>query len=401
MLSLYFNCRLTKARLTPDSADAGYFYPVVYPKDSVQNHDQYKILIQTLESYSSLSFIVAVLNIEIDVINADQKSELEFLVQNTISAQKKILQFTRPSTVESWKADAGRLSELVGENNPVLVVMNHDHPFVDYTPAPFVDAIDKVFDATGDNFGKAFYYSHAPEVMSWAINGRGLIKFSREGDLYRSVPVNDWIDSICVFTPATLESIWSKLRFTEEYIGRLDWVGATYRNLGLTTYVSPREYFKHFDGYSHISGMRLMTDISVAEKFEINPPPKELDAAVDFYYQRWIDAYLLVIRDNLKLTRSFNKSMGLKFRKILEEALRLMRASYLEEDARLGLLDKEMLEVVYGGLRNKVYFNANYLFIQIYADILLLRLSIIGVIKSKLYLLYQKYSTVLKNIFHL
>jgi hypothetical protein len=398
-LSLYFNCRLTQGRLTPDTADAGYFYPVVYPKQELHNHDQYKILIRTLESYSSLSFDVAVFNIEIDGISKAQEYELESLVKNKISAQKKILCFSRPSTVGAWRDDAINLSELVGENAPVLVVMNHDHPFIDYSPTPLMDVIDKVFGGGDVNLGKALYYSHAPEVVSWAINGRGSIMFSRDKGLYTSSIINDWIDSICILTPATLRRIWSKLRYSEEYIGRLDWVGATYSDLGITTYVSPREFFKHYDGYSHISGLRLMTDLAYLETLKVPLPPAALIPAVDFYYQRWIDTYLLAIRDYLKATGTTTASPGMKYRKILEHTLTLMHAAYLGEDARLGLIEKYMVGEIYNGLRNKVYFNANHLFIEIYTDILLIKPSLINSIKLKIYSVYKNLILKTRNKF--
>ena len=59
----------------------------------------------------------------------------------------------------------------------------------------------------------------------------------------KSEVIDHWIDTICVMTMETLSHVWSRIKFTGSYIGRLDWVGAEYSYLALTTYVFPREFF--------------------------------------------------------------------------------------------------------------------------------------------------------------
>ena len=375
MLSLYFNCRLTGQRLTVDSADSGYFYPVTYPQRvSTEIYNQYAVLLKTIESYAVFKFDTIIFNLAIDFIDDRIEEEIKKLIINNYSANKITIKMTRPSTVKEWINDTAYASTEIKKNSPVLVVMNHDHPFVDYTPRAFNAFVEAVFPDSENNLGKALYYSHAPEVISWAVNGRGDTKFINHNEsIFKSEVIDNWIDTICVMTMETLAHIWSKAKFNGSYIGRLDWVGAEYSQLALTTYVFPREYFKHFDGYGHITGMRLISDIGNSMSTRLKYPGKnDISSLVDFYYQRWLDTQLLSVRDSLR-SRVFSvKSRKSLFVMAIEESLDLFRVGYLNVDVAAGLIDERRMLIVEGALRRHIYYYGNSLFDSIKTDILLM-----------------------------
>ena len=375
MLSLYFNCRLTEQRLTVDSSDSGYFYPVTYPQRvGTEIFNQYAVLLKTIESYAVFKFDTIIFNFEIDFIDDKIKEELKKLITDNYSANKIIIKMTRPSTVKSWIKDTADASAQIKKNSPVLVVMNHDHPFVDYTPHEFSVFVDKVFSDSENNLGKALYYSHAPEVISWAVNGRAGTKYIKNNEsIYKSGVIDYWIDTICVMTMETLAHVWSRAKFSGPYIGRLDWHGVEYSQLALTTYVFPREFFKHFDGYGHLTGMRLISDIGNTKSMALQYPSKNDESSlVDFYYQRWLDTQLLSVRDSLRSGVFAVASTKSLFTKAIEESLDLFRVGYLNADVAAGLIDERRMLIIEGALRSHIYYYGNFLYDVIKTDILLM-----------------------------
>ena len=112
---------------------------------------QYKILIATINSYSVLNFDAAIFNIDIDCIDEGNKEELVNLINDSILANNIYINFTRPSTVDGWVENVRDASKKIKKNSPVLVVMNHDHPFIDYTEKILNRIILEIFENNIDN----------------------------------------------------------------------------------------------------------------------------------------------------------------------------------------------------------------------------------------------------------
>jgi hypothetical protein len=385
MLSLYFNTRITESLLISDTRNSAYFYPIVYPQSSLKKNSQYSILIKTINSYSSIKFDVAIFNIEIDEITFDKKKELEKLISDKITANKKIVSFKRPCNIKEWRDNVQFLIKIVNKNDPVLIVMNHDHPFIDYKKTVFIDVVNEIFNLDLNNMGKALYYSHAPEVISWALNGRGKITYIKDGNFYISKEINDWIDSICVISAETLEHIWGCIIFDDDaYIGRFDWNGAHFKNLKIKSYVYPREFFKHYDGYGHITGIREISEVPRIGSPTLNLPSGSLQALVDYYYQRWIDSFILSVRDYVIINRSLFKSNSNLFKEAIERSLMAFNSGYIFKDAKNGIIKDELLQDLVNGLREKIYFNGNNIFLVIHTDINLLENSTINKYKKNI-----------------
>lgn len=379
MLSLYFNFRLTNQSLIPNRIDSGFFYPVTYPqRGGTGSLSQHEVLLKTIESYAVFNFDVVIFNMAIDFIDGHIEEELKKCITENYSANKIILRFTRPSTLDEWKRDVVEVSSLIDKGSPVLVVMNHDHPFIDYTPDVFNGLAEKVFPEAGNNFGKVLYYSHAPEAISSVVNDRSNTKCIRQsGGIYKREVNNRWVVSIWVMTIETLGHILSKAMCSgSSYMGRIDWADVAYDQLTLTTYVFPREFFKHFDGYGHITGMRLISDVSTAKSTVLQfPGDDDANGIVDFYYQRWIDCFLLTVRDALRNeTYTFASTTSTKriFTKAIEGSLDLFRVGYLEADMAAGLIHERRIIPLEVALRSHIYYFGNVIFESIKTDILLI-----------------------------
>lgn len=379
MLSLYFNCRLATQQLNHDKVDSCWLYPVTNPRrGGTPTLSPYEALRKSIASYITLSFDIVVFNLAFDSLDSMIEENLSKYINLNYSANKIIINFKRPATLDEWKIDVNDLFSVVEKNSPILVVMNHDHPFVDYTPIVFRNVVKKVFDRSKDNLGKVLYYSHAPEAVSLVINAKPNRKFVEESQgLFTRTVSNEWVDSLWVMTAETLIHILSKAKAeTSAYMGRLDWPGVGYSNLKLKTYIFPREFFKHLDGYGHVTGLRVISDIRDALSFAPHFPSDNVNGKlVEFYYQRWVDCFLLSIRDSLRdevFTIASRRASNICFRKAIESSLKLFRIGYLEADESAGLISEHQVDVLENALRSHIYYYGNRLFELIKTDIVLL-----------------------------
>ena len=382
MLSLYFNCRITGKKLIADNIYTHLFYPVAYPKSSNSEYlSQQAVLLKTLESYVPIKFNVAVFNIAIDSIEKDIETQIITLIRDNYSANKIVINFSRPSYLNEWKKDIEYLSSLIEKNDPLLVVMNHDHIFIDYTPDVFESTVNKVFQKTESNFLKTLVYSHAPEWISYLLD-KSFVK-NEDGIFQREQP--NTVASIVIMTVETLQYFLTKALCSEsDYIGRvMDWEDIMYQPVPLIMHVYPREYFKHIDGYGHVTGLRMISDLrEVGHDSLLFPGDSQWAPLINFYYQKWLDCYVLLIRDSLRLIiwwpipkRQLFKNISNKqlFRNAIERSLDMFKTAYLEQDVIVGLLDKNKVDFIQSALRSHIYYYGNTLFQSVMTDIELMK----------------------------
>ena len=355
----------------------------MYPEDvSTGSLNQYAVLLKTIKSYAAFKFDVIIFNIEIDNLNNQIQEELRECINKNYSANKLILNFTRPSTLDEWKKDLAEVVSAIESKSPVLVAFNHDHPFVDYTTDIFNALVEKVFPYSENNCGKVLYYSHAPETISRAMNDKSTAKIPwRNSAINIKTVRNHWVDSIWVMTPETLAYILSRaVCKTSTYMGRIDWPQVSYDNLVLETHFFPREFFKHFDGYGHITGLESVGKLGLNQIYPIEYPTVHLindksdDEIVAFYYARWVSAFLLSIRDQLVQKYLFfiypRKS---EFIEAIENTLSVFRQSYINMDIDLNQLKVQDSERIFFRLRSKIYSHGNDLYSALLTEIVLIR----------------------------
>jgi hypothetical protein len=360
MLSLYFNTKITGKSSNRNTGK--YFYPVTYP-DSDGSMDPIDVLVYTINSYSSVEFDQAFFNIDLGLSNPETQGAIESVIMASISALKLHISFSRPSNLNEWKSSVAKVSEIIGENGVLLVAMNHDHPFVDYTPIPFRELTNQIF--SKNSYKKVLYYSHAPELMSWALNGKDRRVYENIGNfVYQSSIIDNWLDSFCLMTSKTLLHILESAIQYDSYMGRVDWPGMKYRNLDLTAFIYPREFFKHFDGYGHVTGLRL---ISTAKSVKgLTPRIMDLHRQCDFYYQKWIDVSILAIKD--RLAKANNSQLKKYYISYVDDLFNIFKVCYLEVDKNLGIISAEHYEALIKSVYDRIYLESNDLIMQINID---------------------------------
>ena len=378
MISLYFNCFLTENKTAQLSyGDRGFFYPVSYPRPlNIESASQVDILIKVIKSYSAIKFDVVVFNLDIPFASERMRISIKNLISKYLTYNKIYISFERPSTVSDWIKDIAKYQNIFKPENPLLVVMNHDHPFVDYTASSINKIIKKVFPSSNNNFGKVLAYSHAPEFISEVVNDIDFYEILP--GLYRKDHINDWIDSIFFMTPETLAHIWNNLIFKGKYIGRFDWSGVSFKSLKLSMYVHAREYFRHYDSYGHITGMRLFSEFQCDCNYPVSLPIfNNRISMVNFYYQKWIDCFLIAIRDFMIKNRFSFKPKKKLFIQILEQSIKLFGISYLKFDLQQKILSQKDFVNLENEITNKIYYNSNLIFNEISTDIKLLETGMV------------------------
>ena len=378
MISLYFNCFLTENTTDQLSdGDRGFFYPVTYPRPlNVESISQIDILIKVIKSYSTIEFDVVVFNLDIPFATEEIRNTIKNLITKNLTYSEAHIFFERPSTVLHWTENIAKYHNVFKPESPLLVVMNHDHPFIDYSDFSIQKIVKQVFPSLKNNFGKVLCYSHAPELVSNAINNTEFCEISP--GLYRKDHVNNWIDSIFFMTSKTLEHIWNDLTFNGEYIGRFDWAGSSFESLDLSMYIYTREYFRHYDGYGHVTGMKLFSEFQYNVTYPINIPVfNDKDAMVIFYYQKWIDCFLLSVRDYMLKNRFSLKPKRKLFIKIIQKTILQFKNSYLKSDLQEGILSEKDVIFLEDAVANQIFYNSNMIFREVLTELKLLEVGAI------------------------
>ena len=392
---LYFNSKINnKSVFFNTDINITTFSEIPFPKETVEDFPtKIEVLKKTLISYSKLNFQACIFNIDIEETEVEFKSIKE-LILNTFVCKDLTFNNTRPNTLEEWRKDLEQIQCRFGNNTPIFLSQNHDHPLVDYQSSTFEHIVNDVFQEGDSSFCKCLIYSHSPDFTSMCYGAKqdGVFQFRyKENEVFKTRKVDDYFDSIVILTLDTALHVLNKLQFKGNYLGRFDWPGVRFRNLNLQYYFFPREFFRHFDGYYISTGIRCFDDLWGSEKIPFQfPEKKNISEKINFYYQRWIDNFIIYVRDEL-LKNSSKYSMHKTYRNALNASFTFFDESYLKEDLKQSLINTKEYELVKVGLQNKIQYNFNKIFSLIAPEIQLYRRGI-------LYRLKKLYNYKLRNL---
>ena len=111
-------------------------------------------MIATLRSYSHLDLNKVKINIDLSEFNMNDEEKMN--IKNIISDFFKntktiIINLHRPSTLENWILESQEIEKFFLDE-PVIVIMNHDHPFIDLNKEIFSKIVQTLFDNTEKSF---------------------------------------------------------------------------------------------------------------------------------------------------------------------------------------------------------------------------------------------------------
>jgi hypothetical protein len=257
MLSLYYNVKLTekKIRTLNPSFFSDFFHPGYFPVNfdtmSISMIDQ---CLLSIKSLSSLKFNYAIFNILIDIDDNEQKKssyeKIKNIIEKKINTKNLVFNYSRPSTKNEWIKDIN-LQEISFKDDPVLIMMNHDHIMQSNYINFFLNDIKICF--LEKKYNRVMSYSHCPEVLANSNKSE-----SKIGIRIFKKKIN-WIDSIYLMRINTLKLFFERLVVPHEnfYLGRIDWEGTYIKSTTVEFYNCDKPYFYHLGLYSHITGINL------------------------------------------------------------------------------------------------------------------------------------------------
>jgi len=387
-MNLYFNTKLVSSTIHENSVYT--FYPVITPKD--YDFDKtvlpFKILKSVLISYSKIKFKKCVFNIELN--DESNNKEVKSLIEENFKNSEININFKRPYNKKTWLKDINdHFGNIIDE--PLLLAMNHDHQFVDYQCETFKNIVNKIFSQDKNNFKKVYFYSHIPELISAAENKKYIQnrKYKKiDKSLYKISNLNHQVDSVSIMTARTLKYIIAQISNDIDYFGRIDWKNLYFKKLNISGFFFAREFFRHFEGYYHISGIRITRELSLNSNSNNNKD------TLDFYYMKWLNLSIFLIRDGLK-NSSFNKKKNLI--KLVEKSIQIFNEAYLEEDLNYRLISKKDFKKLKYTLRSKVFYNLNMIYSEIKIENELMKENVLKKLRN-LYNSRIKYFTITRII---
>ena len=340
MLNLYYNTKLTKASVNSKNflQLSDFFHPSYFPSNfdtiSMTSIDQ---CLFSINSLNVLEFNRVIFNISLDIDEEKVRQKIKNLIQEKIKANNITINWSRPSTRDQWLKDVSQLETMVG-NEPVLVIMNHDHPLNPKYSDLFIKDVEKCF-ITND-FHRVMSYSHCPEMLANHIN----LGLKTQEKIFKKKIV--WLDSLYLMRAKTLKLLFEKLvvPYEEFYIGRIDWPGVYIQSTVLEFFICTKPYFYHLGNYQHINGINPKQFCKFHNTYIYSQGKNIGDA-----YCEWLDHYYLY------LFKIFKKKKSRTLRREIYFSLQHYFLYAKSEKNNLNILEKEGLSALVFSMFNSLY----------------------------------------------
>ena len=340
MLNLYYNTKLTEAFANPKNflQLSNFFHPSYFPSHfdtiSMSSIDQ---CLFSINSLNVLKFNRVVFNISLEVDEEKIRQKIKNLIQEKIKANNIIINWSRPSTKDQWLKDVTQFESIVG-NEPVLVIMNHDHPLNPKYSDLFIKDVEKCF--LNNDFHRVMSYSHSSEMLANYFN-TGL---KAQEKIFRKKIT--WLDSLYLMRAKTLKLLFENLEvpYEEFYLGRIDWPGVYIKPTVLEFFISTKPYFYHLGSYQHINGINIK-QFCKCNSIYIYSQGKNIGDA----YCEWLTHYYLY------LFKIFKKKKPRILRREIYFSLQHYFSYAKSENSNLNDLEKKGLTALTFSTFNSIY----------------------------------------------
>ena len=234
---------------------------IVFNYNNYSNIDIFKYTLASVVDIYPWSKVI--INVVLHPEFENQKEDLFKYISDLFQKHNLILNNYRCERQDDWK----KLYDLL-DDDLIYFCCNHDHVFKDHTPENFKKTIEE-FKTEFSNTEASLYTSHWPEVHNLFLNksqhsGYG---YNSDGSYHLlenfAYTMSDCADSVQIITKSTYYKWWFTGEFNNKFLPRPDFFGDYIPSAFLKIQAVPyREYFKHFDGYTHI----FSNDINLQSK---------------------------------------------------------------------------------------------------------------------------------------
>lgn len=238
--------------------EPGLFYRGLYG-DYSDHVDTFKYALASVaEAYPWKKVII---NVELNPTISDRKDEVFTFIKDLFSSHDLELNNKRCEYQSDWQDLYLKLDDEL-----IYFCCNHDHIFVDSNPQDFIEMVDE-FREEFSNKDATLYFSHWPEVTNLFLSAKGCthaIHPDQGGKGGHDLTVKntfafttgDCFDSIQIITKQVYHKWWFTGDFNDMFLPRTDYFTGTIPTQYVKFQAVPfKEYFRHFDGYTHIGSL--------------------------------------------------------------------------------------------------------------------------------------------------
>ena len=145
---------------------------------------------------------------------------------------------------------------------------------------------------------------------------------------------------------------------------RFDWAGIEFKKMNIKISVVPISFFKHYDGYGHITGIRTNRLFSEEVLFRLNTSSISISSA----YREYLEVFYIYFRDSLIdcKYKGFNRKAF--FIDIAEHCFNFFLNSNLRTLYRNKMTEEQLLFVIQE-IRELFYFDFNLIYGVIQEDV--------------------------------
>lgn len=208
-----------------------------------------------------------IINVELNPTLTHREEELNIYIKELFKNYNLTLNNKRCERQSDWK----KLYEEL-DDDLIYFCCNHDHIFIDKNNDNFISDIN-TFREQFSETEASFYFSHWQEILNLftkeKINSLDPENISENSYIISDrllITIDNNIDSIQIITKKLYYTWWFTGEFENMFLPRTDYAnfnGCEFPNKPIKFQCIPyREYFRHFDGYSHIANFSYKPLIS-------------------------------------------------------------------------------------------------------------------------------------------
>jgi len=232
----------------------GFFYRGNYGNNT-NSIDVFKYALSSVVDIYPWTRVI--INVELNPTLSHREEELNNYIKDLFKNYDLILTNKRCERQSEWKQLYEQLNDEI-----IYFCCNHDHVFIDKDPKDFIKDIESFREYFSDNEA-SFYFSHWQEILNLFIQNKQ--NTDSEYISNNSYALSDRfiilldnnIDSIQIITKKLYHTWWFTGEFEDMVLPRTDYAnfnGCVFPNQPIKFQVAPyKEYFRHFDGYSHFA----------------------------------------------------------------------------------------------------------------------------------------------------
>jgi hypothetical protein len=202
-------------------------------------------------SYSKLPWTIPLFNLDLSTLELEERKQIYDDIENLFQG-KAILSNTRAAYRNEWLQLSDQVEDL---GDLVWYTGCHDFPYIAYDLIWLDHCIDKLKNTKELS---ATIFCHYQEFLEQNLtNYPGVIKKAELDE--DGILVAENVTKLCMMLMHSklFKQWWQESSFGDDFVPRSDWLSYWEAKTPFQVFIPPREFCRHFNGYSHALGRRV------------------------------------------------------------------------------------------------------------------------------------------------